>query len=445
MKSRIVIGAALTMIAVMPAARAATDLAIRSGDQIVFLGDKVTEEYVAPSRADEVCYPTLVESFLVVRYPDVQASYYNLAMAGATAEDTLARLGRDVLPLKPTVAVVCLGLQEAGMRAFDAALLDAHKASMTKLVDALKTAGCRVYVMSPPSIDEQSPASAGLREADYNGTLAKYAAAQREIASAKGATFVDWYGESVAARAKAPRPASGFLFSSDGLRHTLRSQALAASLVLAAFKAEPINVEITMDWKAGTIACDAGEASLTVGPDGSRQVKVARLPLPWPTLVGQSQMLGLDWEAAKWCRFMLKVTNTPSPGVLISSGDRQVPMLQQQLTEGLNMVTVEPLRSLQAAQDLSNLIRRKNYTRLHAWRDQELQPIKEPELADAQKALVAAWYKYFAGYEKILARTPKVFDLTVTIAELNLPSPTTRPAGAEGARPALSAPKPAEN
>jgi lysophospholipase L1-like esterase len=406
----------------------AADVAIKNGDVIVFLGDDVAEEYGGAQRPDRLAYPTLVESFLTVRYPDVHASYYNDAMAGATAATTLERLKRDVLPQKPTVAVICLGLRDAGMRPFDQALLDAHKAAMQKLVAALKAAGCRVYIMSPPSVDEQAPGSASLQQVKYNDTLARYAAAQKEIASAEGAQFVDWFDASTAARQKGLGGRPDSVFSPDGLRHSLRSNAFAATLLLEAFHAEPVDVEINMDWNSDSIQCNAGQATLTTAPDGSRVIHVAKLPLPWPSFIGQADMFTGDWEAAKWCRYVLKVANAPATGVMLSDGDRQVPILQQQLTVGLNLAGIEPLRSLQGAQDLSNLIRRKNYTRTHAWRDQELQPIREPELVEAQKALIGAWYKYFAGYEKMINRMPKTFDLTVRLAELKLNLPTTGPA-----------------
>ncbi|HOW18335.1 MAG TPA: SGNH/GDSL hydrolase family protein [Phycisphaerae bacterium] len=413
----------LSCVWVSAAGVQAVELGIRNGDVVVFLGDDATEEYGGAQRPDRLSYPTLVESFLTVRYPDIRVTYYNDAMSGATAANTLARLDRDVLPQKPTVAVICLGLRDAGSRAFDSALLAAHKAAMERLIRSLKNAGCRVYLLSPPALEEPAPGQTG--QPDYNDTLARYAAAQREIASAESAQFVDWFGAVSAARSKGPRrhgPASPDVF-----RPSFRSCALAASLLLDALHAEPLDVEIEADWKSGAIRSSLGTATLTVAPGGARVIRVTNLPLPWPSLVGQGEVLSNDTDITRWCRFLLKVKDAPPTGVLMADGDRQVPVLPQQLAEGLNLVPVEPLRSLDAAQELSNLIRRKNYVRTHAWRDQELQPIRDPELVEAQKTLIAAWYKYFAGYDKIIARMPKTFDLRIELSELKLTLPTSMP------------------
>ena len=380
MKSRIAYGV-VWLTALMASAHAA-DLGLKTGDVLVFLGDKVSEEYGGPQKADEVYYPTLVESFLTVRYPELRVSFWNRSMDGATAATTLERWNRDVAPLKPTVVLVCLGAQETGANAADAAMVEKHKESMVRLLQTAKQAGCRVYVMSPPSVLDSGASPGGPQPGVANAARAKLADAQRDIATAEKAVYI----------------------------------------------------EMTMDWKAGSMQSNVGRATASIGKDDSREIRVTGLPLPWPMAVGQTHLMASEGEASKWCRFMLKVTGVPSSGVLTSDGSRQGIMLAQQLTEGTNLIAVDPLRSLQAAQDLLALIRRKNYTRVHAWRDQELQPIKEPELVEGQKTLIDAWHKYVEGYEKIIARTPKTFDFFITFSELKMPTlpsaPVTRPAGA---------------
>lgn len=429
MKSRIAYGV-VWLTALMASAHAA-DLGLKTGDVLVFLGDKVSEEYGGPQKADEVYYPTLVESFLTVRYPELRVSFWNRSMDGATAATTLERWNRDVAPLKPTVVLVCLGAQETGANAADAAMVEKHKESMVRLLQTAKQAGCRVYVMSPPSVLDSGASPGGPQPGVANAARAKLADAQRDIATAEKAVYIDWNGETQPGR-KGVGPA--LIAAADGVRYGIRAHALAASLILDAWKAEPIAVEMTMDWKAGSMQSNVGRATASIGKDDSREIRVTGLPLPWPMAVGQTHLMASEGEASKWCRFMLKVTGVPSSGVLTSDGSRQGIMLAQQLTEGTNLIAVDPLRSLQAAQDLLALIRRKNYTRVHAWRDQELQPIKEPELVEGQKTLIDAWHKYVEGYEKIIARTPKTFDFFITFSELKMPTlpsaPVTRPAGA---------------
>ena len=407
--------------ALMPAALvSAADLAIRDGDVVVFVGDYVTEEYQNRG-GDRVAWPTHVESFLAVRYPELKASYFNAAWGNASAGEVVERLDRDVLNRKPTVAVICLGLQEAGLGPFNQATLDQHAAAMKKLLAALKTAGCRTYVMSPPSVDEQR--SDRLAEVEYNKTLAKYAEAQKQIAEDAGAVFIDWFGGSMAAREEGLKRNSRFSFSDGGLQHTQESHTFAAGLVLDAFGAEPIKVEISFDWDSGVIESTIPGASVTKQEDGVRVIELPNVPLPWPTLVGLAPVFAETGEADRWSRYQLKITNAPAPGLIMAHENMQVPVIVQQLTAGMNLASVEPLRSLTAAQDLANLIRRKNYTRVHAWRDQELEPLAEPELAEAQQALIAAWYKYVEGYEKMIARMPKSLNLKLELKPLMVAAP----------------------
>ena len=419
-----IVGVVLALLP--PVAAEAADLAIRNGDVMVFLGDAITEEYQGRGAADRVSYPTHVESFLTVRYPDVRVTYYNVAWSKVSAAaDTLGRLERDVLPLKPTVAVMCFGMQDGALGPVNEAVLNAHKAAMTGLVKRLKDAGCRVYVLSPPSIDAATTTTA----ADRNDSPAAYAEAQKAIAAAHGAEFVDWFTASREARAKAVVRNPNFYFTRDGIHHTTRSLALAATLLLKAFRAEPIDVRITLDWKENVLECNVDGARLTIGEDGRRTVYVPNVPLPWPTFMGRMEGLGSDWEAAEWCRYLLTIRNSP-PALMLAqeAGARQVPMMAVQLTEGYNLALLEPLRSLEAAVDLANLIRRKNYTRVHCWRDQELEPVKEKELIDAQKTLIEAWNKYFVGYNERIANSPKSFDLVFDVSAIPTMPPPTAPA-----------------
>jgi hypothetical protein len=162
--------------------------------------------------------------------------------------------------------------------------------------------------------------------------------------------------------------------------------------------------------------------------------------------MGQMESLASDWEAIDWCRYVLTIENCPPSGVLLGQGadGKQVPMLPMLVKDGVNIALQEPLRSMQAASDLSNLIRRKNFTRLHCWRDQELEPVKETELVDAQKTLIDAWNKYFAGYCNMIDKAPKSFDLVLDVSEIQMPALPipTQPTGGATTRPILRPPQP---
>lgn len=420
------------------AAAPAADLAVKSGDVVVFLGDSVMDEYGAQG-GDRVSVPTHVESFLTVRYPDLSASYCNLAITGDTAEAVLNRLERDAMPLRPTVAVVCVGFDECLAKGFDVAKLGAHKDALAKIVAKLQGAGVRVFLLSPPSVDENLLAEP--RSPKANDVLAQCVAAQKEVAAAAKAAYIDWFARSVANRDAARQKDAGFAYSADGITLNQRALTFAASLALEALGATPIAIEIKMDWQTGKVESNVGNVSGGINQQGHRILRLENIPLPWSTFVGQVVMRGEEWEAAEWCRLVLKVDNPPQPGVFMKMGEREAPMISQQLLKGHNLALYEPIRSYKPSKDLGQLIRRKNVTRVHAWRDQELQPIQQPELVDAQRALIDAWHKYVEGYRKMIAAAPKTFDLNAELRHFALPTPTTRRRPAT--RPAGDAPAPA--
>jgi hypothetical protein len=423
---------ACLLLVLGPIALAPAAPVFKDGDVFVFLGDRVTEEYQSARQADRMAYPTHVEAFNVVKYPKMKLRYYNASMDNATAANTLERLDRDVKPLNPTIAVICLGTQEAGMRSFKEETLAAHKDNLTKLVQALKNLGAKVVVLSPASVDEQKINE--LRIQKYNECLAKWTEAQKRIAEAEGAIFADWFTASRQAREGALAKNQNFYFSHDGLTLSQQAHALAATVLLDALGARPLDFDVVVDWAANTIQSNVEGAELTVSDDGKRTVTIKNLPMPWPTFLGRYNAFTGDWKAAQWCRYNFRMDNPPRMGVMLQQGERKVPMISLQLKEGLNLATIEPLRSLPGAEALVNEIRRKNYTWVHMWRDHMLNPVEQPELAEAQKTLIKAWEQYCHGYEEIIFKMPKTFDYEVVIEQLKLPE-RPRVGGDEGATP----------
>jgi lysophospholipase L1-like esterase len=82
---------------------AMNEFILKKNDCVVFLGDSITEQQL---------YSNYVETYLALRYPELNLSFFNAGWGGDTVPGGLARLERDVLALKPTVVTICYGMND---------------------------------------------------------------------------------------------------------------------------------------------------------------------------------------------------------------------------------------------------------------------------------------------------------------------------------------------
>lgn len=158
-------GALAGMTATRPEAKG-SGIGIRDGDQVVFLGDSITEQRL---------YTTYLEAYWLTRYPTYKLSFRNVGWGGDTSwlrkrfetdENTLfaaapevqqalvekavaAGLGRDVLPLKPTIVTINFGMNDHSYQPFRQDICNAYIRSQTQLVKTLKASGARVALITP--------------------------------------------------------------------------------------------------------------------------------------------------------------------------------------------------------------------------------------------------------------------------------------------------------
>lgn len=429
---------------VTPATAPSTGLAVRDSDTVLFLGDELIDAFDPRASSN---FPFLVETFLTVRYPELKARYVYSGWSGDTAARALLRLDRDVLSRKPTLVVVCLGLNDPDYLPFAEDRLAKFRQNLAALVDGLKAVGARVWLLSPPAVREDLGRTArilrdgqsslvDLQAIQYNATLARYAAAMGEIATRSGSGFVDWYAASHSRRPSAAvSPALR-----DGRLPSPESHALAAAQLLEAWRAQPIEVSIEVTWNPAraAIAINGSPAKpvpVEVAADAKRILTIANMPLPWLIPGGRPANLQPDWEAAEMCQYLLRIPDPPARGVTLhqeapdGGPGGSITLTPEQPRAGYNLAGFEPLRAVRPAQNLLQAIGLKNFYQYSTWRRQELLPPPEPELAPAQRQLVAALYAYSAGYERVVQRLPKTFDAKFTLAEAVRPErlPTATP------------------
>ncbi len=444
-------------------AEAGAAFALQPGECVVFLGDELTEVN-QPRNSHQ--FPMLVESFVTVRYPDIPLRFVNAGWAYDTAHRALLRLERDVLALEPNHVVVCLGLNDPDFLALDAARLESFRSHLTQIVERCRQAGARVWLMTPPRVDEEHGRRArvirdgvsnvvDLQAIQYDATMQRYAQVVREVAHATKTPCADWSAAVTAVAARLDRTAAVGL-TTDGLHPSARSHALAAVTLLRTWNAEPISVNVEVHWAAPEVKVTAHTElpapSITVTDDGTRDLRIPQCPLPWPMPTGRFDALGEDWEATRMCRVDLRVIEPPERGVVIT---RQHPPAAQapaaivnadELAKGVNLATLPILLTTEPAQHLFNDIGTKNLYHYTVWRRLKPEPPQEPELAEAHQKLIDTWLAYEAGYEKLIRKHPKRMDLHLLLREnvKNEQLPANPPSGPESieVQPGPILPKP---
>jgi len=129
--------------------------------RIVFLGDSITDGHTAP---------LLVKQALGDRAP----ACINAGVAGDTAAGMRGRLERDVLPRRPTLVALSVGINDV-LRQVTAS---SYETDVRAISDRLRRDGIPLLILMPTIL--------GPKHADAEKRLAEYIAALRRLSSERG-------------------------------------------------------------------------------------------------------------------------------------------------------------------------------------------------------------------------------------------------------------------
>lgn len=187
-----------------PPADSPKELQLKPGDQIVAIGDSITQGGG---------YLRDIDAVLARQYPDLKIpKVINKGIGGQKAEDLIARFDRDVVQLKPAFVTISIGINDVWHRLgqpHDEKILAAYKENVAKMVDAAQKAGIKVILLTPTVIQEDP-------NAEGNKRLAMYVAAEKEIAAEKKCQLVDLHGMFLAALKQKPAGQGNWL-TGDGV------------------------------------------------------------------------------------------------------------------------------------------------------------------------------------------------------------------------------------
>lgn len=168
--------------------------AFQKGDRICFIGDSITHGNN---------FVTRIAAWYGAHLPEREILFKNAGVSGGSAESALLYFDEDVVPFRPTVSAVMLGVNDSWRTELekpasperDQVLRNAYDGyceRMEKLVLRLREIGSRVILCTPAPYAEfletgQKPLPGGF------ALIQRYAEAVRALARKYGLDLVDWH------------------------------------------------------------------------------------------------------------------------------------------------------------------------------------------------------------------------------------------------------------
>lgn len=181
---------ALTLIVValgLGGPAVAGDFYLKDGDRVVFYGDSIT---------DQRLYTTFVETFAVTRFPNRNVTFVHSGwggdrVTGGGGGPIDRRLFRDVIPYRPTVVTVMLGMNDGSYRPLDEEIFETYRKGYEHLVRTLKRElpGLRLTLIVPSPFDDvtREPKFEG----GYNKVMLRFGEFVKELADREEADVAD--------------------------------------------------------------------------------------------------------------------------------------------------------------------------------------------------------------------------------------------------------------
>lgn len=347
----------------------------RDGDRAVLLGDSITERHQ---------YTTLIESYVLSRFPTWNISFRNAGWGGDRADfrqrgKLPIGMARDILPMRPTAITVNFGMNDARDGAGRAG---AFAANTYMLVKALEDAGARVALLTPSS-EERYEADQPAGSA-YNETLRAYAQELNVVASAKKLPFVDQLNPMIAtieagrATGVLSKTESDARLIPDGVHPNWAGHMVMATHILKGLNAPTLVSRVEIDAKSGEVKTE--KAAVKEVKTGET-VSFARLDeaLPWPLHPDAALALKIPGfnPLDELSRYELRVLNLRAPQYEVAIDSETVGVFSREaLAKGVNFSAhCGPIEKQK--QDLLQAITAKNAIYFERWRKVERADLPE--------------------------------------------------------------------
>ncbi len=344
----------------------------RDGDRpIVFIGDSITEQRM---------YPAYIESYLLTRFPSWNITFRNVGWSGDTMSlrtrgSFEIGLARDILPLKPAIALINFGMNDARM---GAANIPSYTDYAQKLVSALTNAGARVVLLTPSPEERYEADQPG--GSAYNNLLRQYDQALASVSDQMNVPLVNQLEPFIACietgrqagvlgKTEAPR------LIPDGVHPNAAGHFIMAASILKGLQAAALVSRLAIDAAKGAVTEAEGcSAKVERSEEGGVNFTREDQCLPWPIaedcrlalqLPGFSPLQDLD-------QYLLTVTGLPAGSYDLKSGTGIVgSWTAEQLAAGINLAT-NPCPAVKQALALQAEVFAKNNLYFTRWRNVQL-------------------------------------------------------------------------
>lgn len=382
--------AGLALASVRP--REDDGFALRDGDRVVFYGDSITQARH---------YTSFVETYVVTRFPKLDVTFVHSGWGGdgvngGEGGDIDTRLARDVLAYEPTVLTVMLGMNDGGVRPFDAGLFDTYAAGYRHILDTVRRSrpGIRITVLQPSPYDDVTrPLDF---EGGYNAVLVRYGQFLKELAAREGLHVADLNGPVVKtlARAKTADSAAAARLIPDRIHPDPQVALVMAQALLQAWKAPATVTEVQIDVARKAAALQVGTRVSDVrAGDGIAWTQADEaLPMPFDA---KDPLVALVLRSSDFVEALdrqpLRVLGLPAGRYALRiDGDPVGSFTSAQLASGINLAELPTPMAKQAA-DVHALTLQHNAFHWMRWRRVQVQFERTPsvEVTEALRALDA--------------------------------------------------------
>jgi lysophospholipase L1-like esterase len=328
------------LLAVPALAEAAgnSSFALHDGDRVVFYGDSITAQRF---------YTRFAEDMVVSRYPKLRIGFYNAGVSGDTVSgghsgDMKTRLKRDVLPFRPTVVTIMLGMNDGRYTTEYEGNFKVYADGYRKLIAGLREAlpGVRLLLICPSPYDEiaHSPKIAG-----YNTVMIRYGEFVSELGKEQNIPVVDFNRPMTSAAERGmqiDRALAGSL-QPDRIHPSPAGHWIMAAALAQGWNVDPTVSSVTIDAKQAKVGEEHNTfiRELRVASDKISWTQLDEaLPLPLELNDPVAQFLLQVSALAKLDRQILRVTGLTAPLYTLFIDDKKIASFTgKQLNDGVNL------------------------------------------------------------------------------------------------------------
>lgn len=233
---RLMIGFAMVLFTT---STSAADLALKSGDRIVFFGDSITQAGAGPGG-----YVTRFKEAITAKHKDKQIEVIGAGISGNRVPDLEKRLERDVLSKKPTIVVIYIGINDVWhSQQGRGTPIDQFESGLQKIIGQIQKENARVILCTPSVIGEKTDGNNPLDK-----MLDEYSAVSRKVALETKSQLLDLrkaFQEYL--RQKNVRNRENNVLTTDGVHLNGDGNEFVADQMLAAFQAPAAQTTATSE------------------------------------------------------------------------------------------------------------------------------------------------------------------------------------------------------